>query len=217
MYQKLPFFPLPDTVLFPRTHLPLHIFEPRYRQMIEDAMAGKQKIAIANLKEGYETDYFGAPPVYRMMTSARILIADKLEDGRWNILVEGIERVRLVEEVQQEPYRIGHLAPFVERAEEWERAEVIGMMRHVATVAESLGQHFDAARRVLSNLVNTHQHPSVVCDIIAGMLVKDPYSRQSLLEETNLYRRLQLLNIQLHQLADHLRANGIPVDIPALD
>ena len=59
----LPIFPLPDQTFFPRTFLPLHIFEARYRAMITDCMGRDRRLAIASLKPGYESSYDGRPPV----------------------------------------------------------------------------------------------------------------------------------------------------------
>lgn len=215
MKYQIPLFPLPGAVLFPRTHLPLHVFEPRYRMMMEAVVAGEQRIAIANLREGYQSDYFGAPPVHRVMTAARLLYADKLLDGRWNILVEGIERVELVGEPQQEPFRIGLVSPIREGIEESERAEVFTLTRKLAALAESIGEKVGEEGRPLINLVNTHMHPAVVCDIIASRLVSDSYARQCLLDERNILRRLRLLSIQMQNLVIQLREKGTLIDHPA--
>lgn len=101
----LPLFPLPNLVFFPRTRLPLHIFEPRYRQMITDAVAADQRFGIVLLRPGWESDYFGAPPIYGYGTVGQIEQAVPLEDGRYNILVRGEVRFRVVGEVSREPYR----------------------------------------------------------------------------------------------------------------
>jgi Lon protease-like protein len=105
----LPLFPLPNLVFFPRTRLPLHIFEPRYRQMIADAVASDQRFGIILLKPGWEKDYFGAPPVYACGTLSQIEQAVPLDDGRFNILVRGEVRFRIVGEVTKEPYRMARV------------------------------------------------------------------------------------------------------------
>ena len=101
----LPLFPLPNLVFFPRTRLPLHVFEPRYRQMVTDAVAADQRFGIVLLRPGWEADYFGAPPIYTCGTVGQIEQAVPLEDGRYNILVRGEVRFRVVGEVSREPYR----------------------------------------------------------------------------------------------------------------
>jgi hypothetical protein len=96
--KQVPVFPLPNVVFFPKTTLPLHIFEPRYRQMVAHALDRDRLIAVALLKPGWEKDYQGAPDYYPVATLGRITEHEKLEDGRYNILLEGIERVHLLED-----------------------------------------------------------------------------------------------------------------------
>lgn len=102
---RLPVFPLPTVVFFPRTYLPLHIFEPRYRQMVTDATSGGQCIAMALLKDGWELDYYGNPAIYPTVCVGRIVSAQPLVDGRSNILLQGLERCEVVEQHFDKPYR----------------------------------------------------------------------------------------------------------------
>lgn len=92
----VPIFPLPETVFFPSELLPLHLFEPRYRQMAEDTIAKDGHLVVVLLRPGWEEDYYGNPPVHEVATLGHIEEHEKLPDGRFNILVRGIERVRLV-------------------------------------------------------------------------------------------------------------------------
>ncbi len=101
----LPLFPLPNLVFFPETHLPLHVFEPRYRQLIADVNARDQRFGIVLLQPGWENDYFGSPPVYACGTMVRIEETMPLDDGRYNIVVSGETRFQIVNEVSREPYR----------------------------------------------------------------------------------------------------------------
>jgi Lon protease-like protein len=101
----LPLFPLPNLVFFPQTRLPLHVFEPRYRQLVADVVARDQRFGIVLLRPGWEADYFGAPPVYACGTMGRIEQTVPLDDGRYNILVYGETRFRVVDEVSRQPYR----------------------------------------------------------------------------------------------------------------
>jgi len=101
----LPLFPLPNIVFFPHTRLPLHVFEPRYRQMVQDALEADQRFGIVLLRPGWEQEYFGAPAVYPFGTLGTIEQAVPLEDGRFNIVVRGDVRFRILEEVSRVPYR----------------------------------------------------------------------------------------------------------------
>ena len=105
----LPLFPLPNLVFFPQTRLPLHVFEPRYRQLITDVIASDQRFGIVLLRPGYEGDYFGAPPLYACGTVAHIEQTETLDDGRYNILVHGQTRFRIVDEFSREPYRVARV------------------------------------------------------------------------------------------------------------
>src|SRR6185295_7866265 len=89
----------------PHTRLPLHVFEPRYRQMVKDALETDQRFGIVLLRPGWETDYFGAPTVFECGTVGTIEQAVPLEDGRFNIVVRGDVRFRILEEVSRVPYR----------------------------------------------------------------------------------------------------------------
>ena len=101
----LPLFPLPNLVFFPRTRLPLHVFEPRYRQMVKDVLETDQRIGIILLKPGWESDYFGAPGTFACGTLGTIEQAVPLEDNRYNIVVRGDVRFRVLDEVSRGPVR----------------------------------------------------------------------------------------------------------------
>ena len=92
-------FPLPNLVLFPHVMQPLHVFEPRYRDLLEDALAGDRLIVMAVLAPGWEEDYEGRPKLYPMACLARITTHCRLADGTYNALVLGLRRVRLLREL----------------------------------------------------------------------------------------------------------------------
>jgi Lon protease-like protein len=103
----IPLFPLPNVVLFPGVFLPLHIFEPRYRTMTEEALDGDRLIGMVLLKPGYEAEYEGRPPIYPIGCSGLITHAERLADGRFNIVLQGLERFRVREENDARVYRVG--------------------------------------------------------------------------------------------------------------
>src|SRR5215468_2392515 len=105
MSDLLPLFPLPNVVLFPNVFLPLHIFEPRYRAMVSDALASDRMIGMVLLKPGWESEYEGRPPVYPTGCSGVITHVDRLPDGRYNLVLRGVERFRIVEEEAGGSYR----------------------------------------------------------------------------------------------------------------
>jgi Lon protease-like protein len=95
---EIPLFPLPNVVLFPAALLPLHIFEPRYRAMVADALEAERLIGMVMLRPGWETDYEKTPPVYRIGCAGFITHADRLPDGRYNIILRGLEKFRIAAE-----------------------------------------------------------------------------------------------------------------------
>ena len=105
MSEILPLFPLPNVVLFPNVFLPLHVFEPRYREMVADALAGDRVIGIVLLRAGWEPDYEGRPPLYPVGCSGLITHFEKLPDGRYNIVLRGVERFALRQEDARRSYR----------------------------------------------------------------------------------------------------------------
>ncbi|TAH34458.1 MAG: hypothetical protein EYC70_16080 [Planctomycetota bacterium] len=95
----VPLFPLPNVLLYPDAILPLHVFEPRYVQMVEDLQeSGNDRIALGLMRPGWEPSYFENPPVFDVAGLGRMLQCSRTSEGRFNILVQGLTRVRLVEE-----------------------------------------------------------------------------------------------------------------------
>ena len=105
MSDLLPLFPLPSVVLFPGVFLPLHIFEPRYRAMVADALATDRLIGMTLLRDGWQDDYDGQPPVYAVGCIGLITHSEKRPDGRYNIILRGLDRFRIVDEDHARPYR----------------------------------------------------------------------------------------------------------------
>jgi hypothetical protein len=94
----IPVFPLPDVVLFPGVFLPLHIFEPRYREMVKDSLAGDRLIGISLLRPGWDHDAEGRPAIYPVGCVGLISHVEETEDGRYNLVLRGVEKFRVVRE-----------------------------------------------------------------------------------------------------------------------
>src|ERR1700674_1939237 len=97
MSDILPIFPLPNVVLFPNVFLPLHIFEPRYREMVADALESDRLIGMALLRPGWEPEYEGRPAVYPIGCSGVITHFERLAGGRVQLVLGGVGRVRALE------------------------------------------------------------------------------------------------------------------------
>src|ERR1700733_11034888 len=96
---KARLFPLPNLVFFPQVMQPLHVFEPRYRQMTADALAGDRLIALVLTKPGWEADYAGSPPVHSVACLGKIVADQQMKDGRYNILLRGLSRIQIQHEI----------------------------------------------------------------------------------------------------------------------
>ena len=101
----IPLFPLPTTVFYPNTSLPLHIFEPRYRSMVADALNGKGEIGMILLRPGWESDYQGTPEIMTIGCLGKIEHHSKLPEGKYNILLSGLYRFRILNEIKGKIYR----------------------------------------------------------------------------------------------------------------
>jgi len=127
MIFSIPLFPLPTVVLFPNVFLPLHIFEPRYRQMIAESLAGDRIIGMVLLRPGYENEYEGRPPIYATGCSGLITHSERLEDGRYNLVLQGLEKFTI--HAEEEPavgrlYRSAVITPEAEQVRDHERDEL---------------------------------------------------------------------------------------------
>ena len=110
----IPIFPLPNVVLFPNVFLPLHIFEPRYRQMVDEALNGRSDHRHGAAAAGLGSDYEGRPPVYPIGCAGVITHAERLPDGRCNIVLRGMEKFRIAGEEDGLPYRVASVEPIAE-------------------------------------------------------------------------------------------------------
>lgn len=107
--RAVPVFPLPEVVLFPHAHLPLHIFEPRYRRMIEDVVTLDPRdrlLGMGTVMDEASDNTLGDPPVFNIVGVGRVVDSNKLPDGRYIVVLQGIGRARLVRELDNgKPYR----------------------------------------------------------------------------------------------------------------
>ena len=107
---ELPLFPLPNVVFFPDAYLPLHIFEERYRAMTRHALAGTRLIGMTVLRDGWQDEYEGAPPVYATGCAGAIVHHEPLQDGRFNIVLQGLARFEIAQELESStPFRVARV------------------------------------------------------------------------------------------------------------
>ena len=185
----VPLFPLPNVVLFPRAVIPLHIFEERYKAMTADAVAGDRQVAMALLMPGWEKNYYHRPTIEPVVCVGTILSHEKLPDGKYNFLLQGHTRARIVREVGDKPYRQAELEPIqitngLEIDLEEERRRLARVFRPGTLGASPAGRQF---RRLLES----HLPTSDVADLIAFNYLEDVALKQSLLEDADVRRRVR--------------------------
>jgi ATP-dependent Lon protease len=105
----IPLFPLPNIVFFPNSLLPLHVFEPRYRQLVEDIIDSERIIGMVLLKPGWEKSYYDKPEIFSVACMGRIISVEIEKDGRSNIVLYGLKRVKIVEILYDAPYRLARV------------------------------------------------------------------------------------------------------------
>ncbi len=186
-------FPLPNLVFFPHVVQPLHIFEPRYRQMTADALAGDQRIAMVLPRSGWEKDYEGRPAIHDIACVGKIINHQKLEDGRYNLLLRGEFRVRLIEEVTHERlYRLAKAEVLEETLIENESARRHWRERLVERAKPFLVKGGEVQEEFLK-LIDSKLPLGALADILAFALPLGCDLKQHILEESDVERRLERL------------------------
>jgi ATP-dependent Lon protease len=192
-------FPLPNLVLFPHVMQPLHIFEPRYRALMEDALATDRLIAMAVLEPGWESDYEGRPQVCATACLGRITTHHRFEDGTFNLLLLGLQRVKLLREIS--PDLVGSAKLY--REAEVELCEDLypgdsqpdgrAMQKKLRDAFVKLLPLIPEAHEQIDQLLSSDIRLGVLTDVISFMLKIDIRQKQALLCEQNVNRRAEML------------------------
>jgi Lon protease-like protein len=199
-------FPLPNLVQFPHVVQPLHMFEARYRRMTADALAGDRLLAMALLRPGWEADYERRPPIYPVACLGRIVLDHRLPDGRYNLLLRGLSRVRVLEELKDDrPYRSARVELLTELPA---AADIERGLR--ARLGAKLPDCFPAqapALEQLQKLMKANLPLGMLADIFIAALPLEPAFKQQLLETLS-------VEVRLGTLLDHLGGAAPPGSDP---
>ena len=193
----VPIFPLPNVVLFPRTILPLHVFEPRYRRLVADVLGGDRRFAVFLIKPGAELAAAEPSEPCELGCLGEIVRADALPDGCFNLLLMGLVRIRIHEFLIEVPYRVVGAALAPEAGAGGDGGEADEAFRRLvaryfrAVLSRSVGPGL--ARKSLEALVNT----------AAANLEVSPADRQALLESPSVDERRHKV---AELMAEHLEA-----------
>lgn len=188
----IPIFPLPDVVLFPNVSQQFHIFEPRYRAMVADALQGDGIIGMVLLQPGYEANYEGRPPINPIGCAGVITEVEQLPDGRFNIVLRGLVKIRVTGEDSSRPYRLARVEALPEVPDEEERAALGRQRQRLETLlAPAPGVEAKFSPEIAdADLVNA----------LAHSLEVEPSERQALLERQGALARSRALIEMLEKL-----------------
>jgi Lon protease-like protein len=178
----IPLFPLPNVVFFPKTFLPLHIFEPRYRAMVKDASEGDRLIGMVLLKEGWESDYEGTPAVHRIGCAGKIIALESLPDGRYNLMLHGLCRFAIESESRTKLYREAQVRRRPDA--DWSRASD-GVLEALLDAVRTMVTRPTISQE-LSALLRASDDPEQVVNLVSSELPFTEHEKQFLLDAENL-------------------------------
>jgi uncharacterized protein len=205
---NLPIFPLPGAVLLPHSLVPLHIFEPRYRKLTRDCQDGLRVMALANIPD--EEAAGAQPPRVLPIIGVGVLArVDPLPDGRFNIVLRGVLRARILDELQScEPYRLVRAEPLLPHVSSQDADRADGLRRLVlALCAAQTG----AEMEMLAQLAGKARDPGDLADVVAGVLMDGPGERQAVIEAQSLSKRLELVTqAAVAALAQSASTSAVP-------
>jgi Lon protease-like protein len=233
--KPMPIFPLDSVTLLPQQLLPLHIFEERYRQMIDHALDGAGQIAMAVFEgDQWKQNYHGRPPIRPAVCVGQIVQHERLPDGRYNILIQGVCRARVLYELPMEEgrlYRMAMLEPvgldltatIITGDEEDEEEEtpdlglppppepepLVEVRRKLCEMLEEgpLTQ-LVAAEPVLEFVRNEEVPTAPLLELVSFMLITDQGLRYRLLAEPNIQTRANMIMGELQHLSKLIRRAG---------
>jgi Lon protease-like protein len=208
-------FPLPNVVLFPGVMLPLHIFEPRYREMVADAMDSDRLITMVLLKPGYEDEYEGSPPICEIGCLGQIIHHEFQDDGKSNLILRGVSRVRIdAEEPSDRLYRVARVSllddEYPPAGPDAVSGAVRGVLDSMVEILTLVGRSGDAKKIAAANEVPAGR----ICDLACHCLGFDVSVKQSLLAERSVARRADTLQAWMQALLKTIQRRVDPSGHP---
>jgi len=187
---------LPNVAFFPQALMPLHIFEPRYRQMLKESLATHRLFAVAGLDPKRAEDATQFEPAHRIATVGIVRACQKADNGTSNLLLQGLARVEFTEILREEPYRIAHIRALTSEpgAANPENIRLRTDLAKLIITKQRLGGKVPAD---FAKFLKTIEDPETFVDLAAFSLCEDASMKQQLLETLDVHRRLQLFTDQL--------------------
>jgi len=195
--ESIPIFPLEDVMLFPGMSVPLHIFEPRYKAMIADALKGNRIIGMVLLRPGYEKDYERSPSIFQVGCAGVINEVEELPNGEYNIVLGALGKYRITREEASRPYRIAHVTAIADEVADVDQSALHARRQRLeALIRESGGR--TGLRGVPDNITDDR-----LVNGISQLAHIDELDRERLLEQpTPLARADALIAILEKMIAD---------------
>ncbi len=181
----IPLFPLPNAVLFPGVMLPLHIFEERYRDMVRDAEASEDKlIGMTLLRGDWQESYYEQPEIFAVGCAGRMVRCERLDDGRYNILLQGVREFEICRELGDSSYRQADVAWRETLSEDV--PEVLSNRVRALTAKFLETRDPELARRLLDD---ASMSKDLLVNFLSYSLDCTPVEKQALLESRSLDER----------------------------
>jgi hypothetical protein len=205
----IPVFPLPNVVLFPGVPLPLHIFEPRYREMVADATAGHEIIGMTLLRGDWQKDYYGTADIFEIGCAGRIVNVEKLADGRFNLLLHGVREFRVRRHILDRTFRqaeVSWRSGAFGGLENAARARLVGVLEQFLKATPTSPAH-----RLLNDQSLTDE---LLVNFFSYVLDIAPLEKQGLLEADTLTARADRLReiVEFHLEENRLGCRSLGPD-----
>jgi len=210
LLHRVPLFPLPNVVLLPRAVLPLHIFEHRYRSMTIDAINSDGHIAMALLKPGWEKEYYSKPAIEPVVCVGTILNYEQLPDGKFNFLLQGRTRAKVVEESPHNGYRVATLQPIADSPPAME-IDLLDLREKLTEKISDPRLSKTPLYAQFAQMLTSTMGTSDIADLIAFNWIEDISRKQQLLAESNPQLRVQTV---IDALSDMIAS--IPLADPSI-
>ncbi|MSQ85021.1 MAG: hypothetical protein EXR77_19460 [Myxococcales bacterium] len=191
-YESLPLFPLPKFAMMPNTMTQVHVFEPRYRMLVADVLAGQRLFVLVGYKMGVESEHYGAPPTFEIGSLCKVVNYERTRDGRYCLHVHCLARVRIQQINRLLPYRTAAVMVLPDMpVDSWALDEAMdGLMATLRSLVVKLG---DKGAQ-LAQIIASTRKPILLTHRLGSALVSDPDDRQRLLENVNPLERIERIN-----------------------
>jgi Lon protease-like protein len=189
---RVALFPLSNVVLFPRVKTPLHIFEPRYRELMRDALDGDRRIGMVVVRPEHQDEMAGDPPLFPVGCCGEISEHHLRPDGRYDLVLHGLWRFRIVDEPPREAprlYRVAHVLPLEDGFDESERERVARLRGHVVENVAYLARRAEAGDARFDPALFAGIDDATFVNVLANAIAFPVEEKQAMLEADSIPER----------------------------